>query len=252
MTIPIDSADSAALARAPGEFASTHWSLVLRAGQRIDKQADDALATLCQRYWLPLYAYARRRVSDVDQAQDLTQSFFARLLEKNVLASATPDRGRFRSFLLTALKNFLSNERDRAHTLKRGGNCHRLSLDWEEGESRLSLEPAHNLTPERLFDRQWTFTLLEHVLTRLRAEFESKGKGLHFELLKGAITGEQSIASYADISQQLGLSEAAARQTARRLKRRYRDLLREEVAQTVASPDELDDEIRQLFGILRD
>lgn len=231
------------------DFATTHWSLVLRAGNRADQLADSALASLCQRYWFPLYAFARRRVGDVHEAQDLTQEFFARLLEKNVLASASPERGRFRSFLLTSLKNFLANEWDRTQAQKRGGGRERLSLDWQDGESRLGLEPSHELTPERLFERQWTLTLLEHVVSRLQAEFVTAGKERQFELLKITLTGEQS--SYSDIAVALATSEESARQAAHRLRKRYRELLREEVAQTVETPEEVEDEIGRLFETLR-
>lgn len=234
-----------------GEFVSTHWSLVLRAGNRRDQQGDQSLAILCQRYWLPLYAFARRRIADPHEAQDLTQEFFARLLEKNMLASASPARGRFRSFLLTALKNFLANEWDWAHAQKRGCGRGQLSLNWEAGESRLTLEPSHDLTAERLFDRQWTLTLLEHVVGRLQAEFEAAGKRNHFELLKGTIVSGSPEASYSTIATALAMTEDAARQAAHRLKRRYRELLRDEVAQTVGEPGELEDEIGQLFESLR-
>lgn len=233
------------------EFGSTHWSLVVRAGNRQDSQADQALAALCQRYWLPLYVFARRRVADVHEAQDLTQEFFARLLEKNVLASASRERGRFRSFLLTALKNFLANEWDRSQTLKRGGAVEILSLDWEAGESRMTLEPSHDITPERLFDRQWTLTLLEHVISSLQSEFESAGKARQFEALKGTLTGERSESAYASIAAELEMTEESARQAAHRLKKRYREMLRAEVAQTIAEPGDLDDEIQQLFQTLR-
>lgn len=233
------------------EFVSTHWSLVLRAGNFNGEQAGEALAALCQRYWLPLYVFVRHRVSDLHEAQDLTQEFFARLLEKNVLADASPMRGRFRAFLLTAFKNFLANEWDRTQAVKRGGGRERLSLDWEAGESRLSLEPSHDLTPERLFDRQWTLTLLEHVVSLLQGEFESAGKKRQFELLKGTLTGESPESSYSIVAAELGMSEEAARQAAHRLKKRYRELLKDVVAQTVLEPDDLDDEIRQLFESLR-
>ena len=233
------------------EFATTRWSLVLQAGNRADQQADAALQSLCQRYWFPLYAYVRRRTADVHEAQDLTQDFFARLLEKNVLASASPERGRFRSFLLASLKNFLLNEWDRAHAQKRGGGRVCLSLDWDEGESRIGLEPSHELTPERLFERQWTLTLLEHVVSQLQAEFVAAGKERHFELLKGTLVGDRTEQSYSDIAIELGMTEESARQAAHRLRKRYRELLRDEVSQTVAEPGEVDEEIRRLFETLR-
>jgi len=164
-----------------GGFQTTHWSLVLRAGHREDRDADAALAALCQRYWFPLYAYVRRRMADVHEAQDMTQEFFAWLLEKNTLAIASPQRGRFRAFLLTAVKHFLANQRDRAKAQKWGGGVRALRLDLEAGESRLGLEPLDDMTPERLFERQWVLTLLEVVMRRLQGEYELSGKANQFE-----------------------------------------------------------------------
>lgn len=223
---------------------------MLRAGNRKDRDADTALAALCERYWYPLYACVRRRVADVHEAQDLTQEFFARLLEKNTLAVASPGRGRFRGFLRTALKNFLANEWDRAHAGKRGGAVRRLSLDLDAGESRVAIEPAHDLTPERLFDRQWALTLLDRVMRRLQDEYQSSGKAAQFERLKGTLTGDRGGLPYAALAADLGMSEDAARQAASRLRKRYRALLREEVAQTVAEPGDIEDEIRSLFEAL--
>jgi RNA polymerase sigma factor (sigma-70 family) len=235
--------------RSPEEFATTRWSLVVRARKRGDRQADDALASLCTQYWFPLYAYVRRRVSDVDEAQDLTQEFFTRLLEKKVFDHATPERGRFRRFLLASLKNFLANEWDRAKAQKRGGRCERLALDLQSCESRFSLEPAHDLTAERLFERYWALTLLELVVDRLEAEFAAAGKSRHFELLKDTLTGERGQLSYSHLAAELALSEEAVRQAAQRLRKRYRELLRAEVAQTLADPDDVEDELRRLFEI---
>jgi RNA polymerase sigma factor (sigma-70 family) len=234
--------------RPADDFATTHWSVVLCAGRRGGPEADEALAELCRRYWLPLYAYARRRVADANEAEDLTQEFFARLLEKNALARASPERGRFRCFLLTAMKNFLANERDRANAQKRSGRG-RLSLDRYAAESQLRLEPGHDLTPERAYERQWALTLLEVVMGRLQAECAAAGKARHFELLKAAITGERQ-APYAAVAAQLGVSEDAARQAGHRLRKRYRELLREEVAHTLADPGDVEEEIRCLFEAL--
>jgi RNA polymerase sigma-70 factor (ECF subfamily) len=236
--------------RVAGGFETTHWSLVLRAGHREDRDADAALAALCERYWYPLYAYVRRRVADAHEAQDLTQEFFARLLEKQYLAAADPQRGKFRCFLLASLKHFLANEWKRAHARKRGGGVRRLSLDLDSAESRLRLEPAHNLTPERLFERQWVLTLLDLVMRRLQGEYESSRKAELFERLKGALTGDRQRLPYAALAAELGMSEEAARQAASRLRKRYRELLREEVAQTLAEPADVDDEIRNLFEAL--
>lgn len=231
-------------------FATTQWSLVLRAARPDDSAACTALETLCRRYWFPLYAFVRRRVSEVHEAQDLTQEFFLRLLEKNSLATASPERGRFRSFLLTSLKNFLANEWDRAATQKRGGDRKRLSLDWEIGESRLSFEPTHTDTPEREFERQWALTLLDVVVQRLQDEFAMADKSRQFELLKETLTGSRAVLDYEIIASELQMSEEAARQAAHRLRKRYRELLREEVAATVESDNEVEDEIGRLFEAL--
>jgi RNA polymerase sigma-70 factor (ECF subfamily) len=189
-------------------------------------------------------------VATVHEAQDLTQEFFARLLEKNALAAASPERGRFRSYLLTSLKNFLSNEWDRANAQKRGGGRERLSLDWESGESRLSLEPIHADTPEREFERQWALTLLDNVVRRLQEEFASAGKSRQFELLKETLTGGRAAVDYSSVAAELTLTEEAARQAAHRLRKRYRELLRDEVAATVEHDGEVEDEIGRLFDAL--
>jgi RNA polymerase sigma-70 factor (ECF subfamily) len=223
---------------------------VLRAGQRSDSACDASLAALCERYWFPLYAYVRRRGLDAHEAQDLTQDFFVRLLEKNVLAAASPERGRFRGFLLASMKNFLANARDREHAEKRGGGRKPLSFDVAAGESKLTLEPADELTPEKVFERQWALTLLDSVVTRLEDELTQAGKERHFALLKGVLTGERNFPGYAAAAAELGVSEDAARQAAHRLRKRYRELLRQEVADTVADPSEVDEEIQDLFEAL--
>jgi RNA polymerase sigma-70 factor (ECF subfamily) len=233
-----------------GGFQTTHWSLVLRAAHRVDRDADAALAALCERYWFPLYAYVRRRVADAHDAQDSTQEFFTRLMEKQYLAVADPQRGKFRCFLLAALKHFLANEWKRGHARKRGGRVRRLSLDLESGESRLRLEPSHGLTPDRLFERQWVLTLLDLVMGRLQGEYEASGKAEHFQRLNGVLTGDRQRLPYPALAAELGMSEEAVRQAASRLRKRYRELLREEIAQTVAEPGDVDDEIRGLFEVL--
>lgn len=222
----------------------------MAAGHRSSPEATAALEALCQTYWFPLYAYVRQRVSDRHAAQDLTQEFFARLLEQNHFAVADPERGRFRAFLLTALKHFLTNEWDKARALKRGGGRAPLSLDFDSGESRLSLEPVNDQTPERLFERQWTLTLLDRVLARLQAEQESAGKSGQFAILKQFLTGGRDEACYSDVADELGMSAGAVKVASHRLRQRYRELLRAEVAQTVRSPDEVDDEIGRLFESL--
>jgi RNA polymerase sigma factor (sigma-70 family) len=232
------------------DFGTTRWSLVLGAGRPGGQEAGAALAELCRRYWYPLYAYVRRRVGNVSEAQDLTQEFFARLLEKNTLAAASRERGRFRAFLLGAMKNFLANEWDKAKAQKRGGRRPPISLALDTAESKLSLEPAHDLTPEKLYERQWALTLLELVVERLEAECSAGGKASQFAQLKPALTGHRAAIDYSAAAAALEMSEEAVRQAAHRLRRRYREILREELAQTVAGPAEVDDEIRSLFAAL--
>ena len=229
------------------DFATTRWSLVLCAAKRQDGAAADALATLCQQYWFPLYAYIRRRIQDADEAQDLIQEFFVRLVERNILDHANQERGRFRAFLLTSLKNFLANEWNRAGAQQRGGKVVRWSLDLSSGESRVHLELRDNMTPERQFERAWAVTLLSLVTSRLENEHIAAGKQRFFELMKNALTGERGGLPFEEIKADLGLTEEAIRQAAHRLRKRYQQLLREEVAHTVAEPGDVEDEIRRLF-----
>jgi len=234
------------------QFESTRWSLVIAAGnlgegQQASADASEALAVLCREYWYPLYAYTRRRVKNVDEAQDLIQAFFARLLEKNLIGVANPERVRFRAFLLTALRNFLANEWEKARAEKRGGGRTTLSLDFDLGETRFVAEPAATMTAERLFERRWAETLLDRTMERLRDEFVRSGKENHFAQLSGFLLGHDKSVSYADAARTLGISEGAAMVAAHRMRRRFRTLLRAEIAQTVSSPDAVDDEIRSLF-----
>jgi len=221
---------------------------VLTAGGSSSADSRRALESLCAAYWHPLHAYVRRRVSDVNEAQDLTQAFFAELLEKNYVGSATPERGRFRAFLLTALKHFLSKQWDKAKAKKRGGGRAPIRLDFASDDSRCSAEPAGGLTPEEVFDRRWAETLLDQVMARLEREFADVGKQSRFRQLKPYIIGQHEGATYADAGEVLGTTEAAAKMAIHRMRRRYRRLLREEVAQTVADPSDIDDEIRDLFA----
>jgi RNA polymerase sigma-70 factor (ECF subfamily) len=233
------------------DFQTTHWSLVVAAGQRLTPESARALSELCQKYWVPLYGYVRRRVADVHAAQDLTQEFFCRVLERNIVAAADPARGRFRAFLLTSLKHFLATEWEKGRTQKRGGDRSAIELDFTAGESRLSLEPGHEETPERLFDRQWALALLDQVLARLRHEFQSAGKVEHFERMKLFLAGGRSSdEGYAEAATALGMTADAVKVAAHRLRQRYRELLRSEIAQTVAEPGDVDDEIRELFQVL--
>ena len=232
-------------------FASTRWSLVAAAGQHGSPESEAALATLCQLYWYPLYAYARRRLPSVLDAQDLTQEFFAELMEKNYLQGADPQRGKFRSFLLSAFKHFLAKQRDRAQANKRGGARQHLPLDFQVGERRYSLEPADHVTPDMLYERRWALTLLEQTLAQLRQEFTSAGKERLFDCLKTTLLGEGPQQPYARIAEELGMSENAVKVAVHRLRRRYQELLRAEIAQTVNSAEEVDDELRDLFAAVR-
>jgi RNA polymerase sigma-70 factor (ECF subfamily) len=234
----------------PGRFATTHWSVVVAARDPAAPQARAALADLCRTYWFPLYAYIRRQGHNADQAQDLTQEFFARLLEKDGLASVDQAKGRFRSFLLAACRHFLANERDRVKSLKRGGDRQFVSINFQDADGRYGCEPGHSETPERLFERRWALALLEKVLARLRGEYEAGGKGPLFERLKGHLTGDSRGASHASVAAELGLSAGAVKVAVHRLRRRYRDLLHEEIARTLDDPGQVEAEIRDLFAAL--
>jgi RNA polymerase sigma-70 factor (ECF subfamily) len=232
----------------PHDFATTQWSIVLLAGKVDEREAQEALNQLCESYWYPLYAYVRRRVDNVDDAQDLTQAFFVHLLEKGAVARADRSRGRFRAFLLTAVKNFLANEWQKEGAQKRGGERLKLSLDFDAGESKFRLEPAHELTPEKLFERRWVTTLLDRVLERMQTELADAGKREHFEHLKAALTGDLEAVDYQRAARALEITPAAAKQAAYRLRKRYRKLFREEVARTVADDSEVDEEISRLLA----
>ncbi len=231
-------------------FATTHWSLVLAAGDRRHAEADQALERLCRAYWPPLYAYVRRRVGDVHDAQDLTQAFFERLLEKRYLAQADPERGRFRAFLITAFKHFLANEWDKAESQKRGAGWSRLVLDFA-GQDAVHVKLSDKLTAERLYERQWAIALLNRVMEQLQREMERKGQGRQFQCLKEFIGGT-GVSTYAAPATELEITESAARMTASRLRTRYRELLREEISQTISAAEDMDDEIRQLFQAIAD
>jgi RNA polymerase sigma-70 factor (ECF subfamily) len=236
----------------PGRFATTHWSVVLAAGDRESPQARAALAELCAAYWHPLYAYVRRLGYGVDQAQDLTQEFFTRFLEKNYLREVDRERGKFRTFLLVSFRHFLANEYDRATAQKRGGGRSVLSLDFRKSERREGLEPCHALTAERLYERRWALALLEQALARLRMEYEQSRRGNLFGALKVFLTGERAGVSHEQLAARLGMTTAAVTVAIHRLRQRYREVLREEIAKTVNAPSEIDTEIRDLFAALSD
>jgi RNA polymerase sigma-70 factor (ECF subfamily) len=236
----------------PRHFATTRWTLVAAAGKQATPEARKALAELCRLYWYPLYAFVRRRGYDAEEALDLTQGFFTRLIEKNDLAAADPNRGRFRSWLLASVKHYLANEWDRATAAKRGGGkaVYSIDIDPDDAEGRYRHEPSHQLTPERIFDRRWALTMLEQTLSDLRAECDRDGKAALFEALRPSLTAEGQDDSYQDVADRLATTQGAVKVAAHRLRRRYRELLREQIAQTVERPDDVDDEIRDLFAAL--
>lgn len=230
-------------------FLTTHWSVVLAAGDSDSPQNVEALEMLCRTYWYPIYAYVRRQGYQPSDAEDLTQGFFARLLAKRHLRSVGPEKGRFRTFLLVALKRFLINERDKAHALKRGGGQAPLPLDTTAAEGRYQNEPRHALSPEQLFDRRWALALLDQAMKRLRAEYERSAKRRDFDHLKEWLTAERGAIPYAALAAALHTSEEAARVAVHRLRRRFREVFREEIAHTV-SAQEVEEEILHLLSVL--
>jgi DNA-directed RNA polymerase specialized sigma24 family protein len=224
---------------------------VLSAGDPTSESYGDALGSLCSTYWYPLYAYARRRGYPTDEAADLTQEFFARLLEKQFLRTADQERGRFRSFLLTVFKRFLTKELERGRALKRGGGRPPLSIDVATGEQRYGLEPRDEWTAEKLFERGWALTLLDSVVTRLGREFEERNRSALFEACRPCLMGSEAGPVYSTIAAELGMSETAGRVAVHRMRQRYRELLREEIRHTVETPEDVDDELRRLRSALR-
>ncbi len=229
-------------------FATTHWSLVLRAGQAHSPQSAEALEKLCRAYWYPLYVFVRREGYGAEEAQDLTQEFFSRLLAKNYLQMADPNRGRFRSFLLASMKHMLANERRAAARLKRGGDAVVFSLDAQVPEERYQMEPADPLTPDRIYTRRWVETILARVLDRLEVEYS--GHAMRFDELKIFLIEAKGTASFAEVAQRLGVTELALKSVVHRMRRRYGQLFREEIAQTVAEPAEIEGEIKELLAAL--
>jgi RNA polymerase sigma-70 factor (ECF subfamily) len=231
-------------------FATTHWGTVFAARDATDSLAHDALSRLCESYWYPLYAFLRRRGHSANDAEDLTQSFLAYLLGKDFLARVQPEHGKFRSFLLTSLTNFVADQRDRAHRHKRGGGQPAISLDAASAEQRYRLEPIEESDPERLYERRWALTILEAALRRLETEATSAGRQELFSKLKPGLVGEQTLNGYAEIGKSLGLSEGAIKVAVHRLRRRFRELFREEISHSLSEPSEIDEEIRFLFRVL--
>ena len=232
----------------PSQFPTTRWTLIIAAGDPQRKDVRSALACLCENYWYPLYAYLRRRGYPADQAQDLTQEFFIRVLEGRYLDRADPEKGRFRAFLLTSLKFFVADEEDRNRAEKRGGGA-LLPLEFSSGEERYQREPAHDETPERIFERRWALSVLDRVVEKLRDEFVRHGRPEHFERLKVFLLGH-SDAPYAVLAHEMNTSEGALKVAIHRLRKRYRELFRQEIADTVANPAEVESELRFLAAVL--
>jgi RNA polymerase sigma-70 factor (ECF subfamily) len=233
------------------KFESTNWGLIATARGGDSAPARQALSELCGAYWYPLYAYIRRRGYPADRAQDLTQGFFASLLGHNFLDAVGPEKGKFRSYLLASCQHYLSNQRDRDRAIKRGGECVTHSINLPDAESRFCAEPAHDLTAERLFERRWAITLLGRALERLGTEFARAGKGPLFDRLRPALLGDGTAAPYSGVAEDLGMTVDAVKMAAVRFRHRFRDLVREEVARTVGAPEEIDEEIRDLFAALK-
>jgi RNA polymerase sigma-70 factor (ECF subfamily) len=234
----------------PAQFATTHWSVVQAAGEQGSPQQLEALEKLCRAYWYPLYAYIRRRGAGPEDAKDLTQDFFTRLLKKNYPAQAEPGKGKFRSFLLLTLNHFLADEYDRATTRKRGGGQVFISLDQEDAEGRYRRELADDLSPEILFDRRWAQSILEQALRRLRFEYGAERRPEMYAVLKTFEPGAQLTLSYAEAASRLGITESALKSKIHRLRQRHRELVREEIGQTVGTTEEVDEELRHLMSVL--
>jgi RNA polymerase sigma-70 factor (ECF subfamily) len=231
-------------------FQTTQWSVVAAASETDSAAAQAALETLCEAYWYPLYVYARRRGLNEDDARDVTQGFFAKLLEKNWVADADPERGRFRTFMLTALKHYMSDEWDRQRAQKRGGGESPLSLDFDTAEHGFKLELPDERTPEDVYDACWADTLMQRARARLRREMLEPGKEDRFERLEGFVTGEGKEVPYKDVAEELGLSESAVKVAVYRMRRRFGEILRAEVADTVRDPTDVETEVRHLVAML--
>lgn len=237
--------------RGDPQFHTTHWSLIVAATNDSPEKSQAALADLCRAYWYPVYAFIRRRGHTAEDARDLTQEFFATLLEKGYLADADPERGRFRAFLLTAVARFVGKQREKAAAQKRGGGKQPLSLNFDDGEIRYQREPSHDWTAERIFERRWALTLLDRTLARLRQEHDAAGKLPQFEAFKVFLTGEAGTPPLRQVAEQLGMTEGAAKVAVHRLRQKYRESLRDEIAQTVAAQEDVDVELHALLAALR-
>lgn len=236
----------------PPGFATTQWSVVLAARDGTDSEARAALETLCNAYWYPLYAYVRGSGNDPDSARDLTQAFFAKLLEGDLLQATEQSKGRFRSFLLASLKNFLSHERDREQALKRGGGTITVSIEAGGAEGRYTQEPVDALTPDQIFERRWGLTIMERAMERLETETNSTAERPdQFDRLKPYLTGSEPHIPYREVATEMGTSEGAVKTAVHRMRRSYGRILRQEIADTLSNPAELDDELRNLLTVIR-
>lgn len=245
--IPVEN-NGDALRKGDGAFATTHWSVVLSAGDAESPRCTQALETLCRAYWYPLYAHVRSRGFSPEEGEDLTQEFIRRLLASRALGSVHPAKGRFRSFLLAALHHFLANEWDKARALKRGGGKTTISMD--AADTRYGAERCDRLSPDRVYERQWALTLLEHVSRRLGENYQARDRRLLFDSLQVYLSGEKGAPPYRETAEQLGMSVEAVKKAVERLRERYGELLRDEIAQTVSNPAEVDEEIRHLRSVL--
>jgi RNA polymerase sigma-70 factor (ECF subfamily) len=245
----VESADERANGAA--NFNTTHWTMVLACEDESDSsRAQEALARLFQTYWYPLYAYVRRRGYGEHDAEDLVQAFCLHLQEKHALVKADRQRGKFRTFLLSSLQNFLAHERERSQAQKRGGGRELIRLDAEEADARYQLEPAHSVTPETIFEKRWAHALLEQTVSDLRTDFVMRGKERLFDGLSSFLTSDPRETSYQSAANELGLPLSAIKTTIHRLRRDYRSKLREEISRTVSSPDEVDEELAHLRKVL--
>jgi RNA polymerase sigma factor (sigma-70 family) len=234
-----------------GRFNETHWTTVLAAGQK-NSQAKEALQKLCRTYWYPLYVFVRRQGHSRHDAEDLTQEFFARLLTRNDLATVDREKGKFRSFLLASMKHFLANEWDKAQAKKRGGGKQILSINVQDFESKYAMEPAHAITPDKLYGRRWAMTVLEQVMAKLRKEMRAEGKMDQFEQMKIFLAGSKGDVHYSKVAENLGISEIAVKTAVHRLRKRYRLLLIAEIANTVETKQDVEQELRHLLAALAD
>jgi RNA polymerase sigma factor (sigma-70 family) len=232
------------------QFATTHWSMVLRASDPASPGSAQALEALCLAYWYPLYAFVRRRGWSPQDAEDLTQAFFTKVLEKDYLIGVGPEKGRFRTFLLVCMKRFLANEIERANAMKRGGGKRCLSIDLADAEGRYLHEPFHDLDAERIYDRRWALTVIERALAALAEDLKAAGKSRLFEALKGYLVADDGAGRYADVAAGLRISESSVKVTVHRLRQRFRQKVVAEIAATVDNPDEVNEEIDRLFEVL--